>query len=131
MDLVVNMLLEGIEGTAGCPKPTDRILHISCDQLFVITIDVFLRNAMPVKRTYSSLLDSLNLGDIRVITIDPLFTVFQQESEIPSAHRERRDFAWKILESVLNLAGTEIFDASTRGQAIARCEEEHGVARKD
>lgn len=128
MPLLLNSLLE-ITAPGGNQEVL-RVLHVdrTADLVRVIRID--RSDALPEARKLSELEIGLTDKSIRMLTVDPFAYLQVPEGQIAAKHCQRRDAAWKVIESIVTAAHNGALDPCSRGQLIRAAIEKSGSSKK-
>ena len=121
MDLFVNTLIEWHIPNDEQPKSfVERILMIDAPLAEAITINIHDSRALPIRRSYTEIMDALIGNEARILQVDPHAALLCPEDEIKESHRRRRDEAWELIESlVCNEDRDLLLNKKTRGKLIS------------
>lgn len=122
MRIAINDL---IKTSLDASKMLERVLWIDEDEDLVITIDVFSEKALPIKRNYSGLCESLDAQESNKVTTDPWFRIVD-ETKLKDKDKQVRERGWYIIGPIVSAECLpHIFFRHTRGHyiqdAIERC----------
>lgn len=103
----------------------ERILWTDEENDLLVTIDVFLKEALPIERSYSSICEAINAKESIIISTDPWFRVLN-ETSITEKAKSVRERGWHIIAPIVSQDCIPfIYSRHTRGQyvqeATARC----------
>ncbi len=100
----------------GSEKRIDRILAMTPDCVVLFTISD--PNALPISHPKSEILDALERKDCTLLPPVSSPQLHRQEKSIPEYHRKRRDCAWAVIKSIIEVPDHGAFDSKIRGKLI-------------
>lgn len=104
----------------------ERILWVDSCAPFIYVIDVLSSEGLPKVRKLNEVISALEDGLAIKMQEDP-YTRIVNEKDIKASDREKRDKAWEIIASIINLE-PDIFQREYRGPLIKRLVEEHDIS---
>lgn len=122
MQLVVNQLLQSKQQS----NKLERIIYIDngigCCYLVNINEPSF-----PYQIKMDDLIDKLDGGEIEIVRADP-WNVMIEESELTEIEKQKRDFAWKVIQFINHVP--DILIPTSRSILIKRAVAEFGISEK-
>lgn len=129
MDLYKNMLFEW-NGEPGQSR-VERLLWFEPDGEMAVTIRITDPKARPVQRVRGELESAVEVGDARVLTVDPYTPLCQRpEQEIKKAHRQHRDKYWDRIAPLVESGDPRIFAFHLPNSPVAARAKEIGCHGK-
>ena len=129
MKLLKNTLIEFLPIFADAPS-TERILYIEDQKGLLVTIDISMNNALPIKRVYEEVIQEIENGTARVLSYDPYLAKIALEEDIQPKHKIRRDQAYELIKEIVELEGTNQYLSWIRGKTITRIAAENGKSKQ-
>lgn len=114
------------ERSAKVRAKIDRVLWIDPSGFEVVTIDIFLPNALPVAQTCNDIETALLAHDAQILEVDPYASLLRPEDLIPEKHRSRRDATWEVIAPLVEDPERKIFDSQGRGKLLNEYEKKVG-----
>lgn len=127
--LNINTLIEWFNENS--EKPTvERILHYEQGKELYAVIDIFTKGALPVIRTGSEIINSIQTGNAKIVEVDAFASSYISEENIPEKHKLKRDCAWKCISSIVEAYGLDPYLPASRGLLIDQAVQTTGIHKK-
>jgi len=122
MQLVINELLKSKQDST----KLERVVWIDSDNKWC-----FLANinelSFPNRFEVDDIVQKLNTGELEKVKVDP-WNISVQENELTEIEKQKRDFAWEIIQSIYQLP--DILLPKRRSKLIKIASEKFGVSQK-
>jgi hypothetical protein len=116
MEFSKNMLLETV--VASADRLIDRILWLSAEDSMLVLIRLNAEDALPRFCAKADLEEQFKAGELRWVKSDPFADLSRPEDTVPGFHKQRRDKAWSLIASIIEMPGSDAFDPQKRGPVI-------------
>jgi hypothetical protein len=133
MNLSVNMLIQWREQPDGQIEPlTERVLWVDPSATDCITIEITEKRVLPKLRRCEEIVFAIASNSAYVLDSDPYAALHRQEQDIPDLHRQRRDEAFELIESLVADGNYEYMIYPTkRGPIVTAIAERNGRAKSE
>jgi hypothetical protein len=107
-----------------------RVLKIDPSGTDLVTIEINNPKALPIWQKCKEFEEAIAAGELCILQVDPYAVLLRPESEIPEAHRQRRDRAWEVIAPIVESQNGEAFIQSYRGSLVAEAARCTGSIKK-
>ena len=126
MTLLKNMVFEWTEKPG--PDSMERVLWLG-ESNIVWTIKIYGKNSPPLRRSREDIESALDTGAARILSKDPFAHLVRSETDIKKTHREHRDKAWAMIESLVQDNSPELFEFHGRNSPIIKLTKSRGFSK--
>lgn len=130
MNLLKNCLIEWLPIYEDASSSIERVLYIEDQKGLLVTIDISIKNALPIKRRYEEVSQAIENGFAKILSKDPYSAKITPEEDIQQKHKIRRDEAYEIIKEIIELEGINQYLPWKRGKIITKIASKTGKSKQ-
>ncbi|MGG1689416.1 Mu transposase C-terminal domain-containing protein [Heyndrickxia ginsengihumi] len=121
--LAVNELLKNNKE----PEKVERVIWIDSDYKWIYLVDL-KKTAFPYPVEIQEIEFKLQIGELVKVSEDPFTVIVDEEDELSKSERDKRDKAWKVIQSIY--ITPDILIPKQRGKLINEASEKFNLSKK-